>query len=259
MWDVFTLHSQCLVVFPLGFSSTLRRVRNCSNWNHLIRPDWPGPWPDLVLGDVKWMTLLYNRMCARQSWPLVSNYCSITVAQWVKSYDSNAPLSAFVLIRNKPVSTCRLFVLFIVPFRHNTTWSLCTDFVQNWIRSIVEKICFCFTYCTLKEVQVNLAFSEGFNNIGLWENIFFEWNLQETFGKLLCIIAFTGLKQLLFVFLLSWRIHCLTPIDRFCDLPFFWTMRSLSLWAHRLSNCHILCRVTFNLPIHLFPLLQIRA
>ena len=32
----FTLHSQCLVVFPLGFSSTLRRARNCSNWNRLI-------------------------------------------------------------------------------------------------------------------------------------------------------------------------------------------------------------------------------
>ena len=33
----FTLHSQCLVVFPLGFSSTLRRAGNCSNWNRLIR------------------------------------------------------------------------------------------------------------------------------------------------------------------------------------------------------------------------------
>ena len=34
----FTLHSQCLVVFPFGFSSTLRRAQNCSNWNCLIRP-----------------------------------------------------------------------------------------------------------------------------------------------------------------------------------------------------------------------------
>ena len=34
----FTLHSQCLVVFPLGFFSTLRRAQNCSYWNHLIRP-----------------------------------------------------------------------------------------------------------------------------------------------------------------------------------------------------------------------------
>ena len=33
----FTLLSQCLVVFPLGFSSTLRRARNCSDWNCLIR------------------------------------------------------------------------------------------------------------------------------------------------------------------------------------------------------------------------------
>ena len=33
----FTLYSQCLVVFPWGFSSTLRRAQNCSNWNHLIR------------------------------------------------------------------------------------------------------------------------------------------------------------------------------------------------------------------------------
>ena len=32
----FTLHSQCLVVFPL-FSSTLRNARNCSDWNRLIR------------------------------------------------------------------------------------------------------------------------------------------------------------------------------------------------------------------------------
>ena len=34
----FTLHSQCLVVFSLEFSSTLRRAQNCSTWNHLIRP-----------------------------------------------------------------------------------------------------------------------------------------------------------------------------------------------------------------------------
>ena len=34
----FTLHRQCLVVFPSGFSSTLRRARNCSVWNCLIRP-----------------------------------------------------------------------------------------------------------------------------------------------------------------------------------------------------------------------------
>ena len=33
----FTLYSQCLVVFPLGFSLTLRRAQNCSNWNRLIR------------------------------------------------------------------------------------------------------------------------------------------------------------------------------------------------------------------------------
>ena len=33
----FTLHSQCLLVFPSGFSSTLRRVQNCSVWNYLIR------------------------------------------------------------------------------------------------------------------------------------------------------------------------------------------------------------------------------
>ena len=34
----FTLHSQCLVLFPLGFSSTIRSARNSSNWNCLIRP-----------------------------------------------------------------------------------------------------------------------------------------------------------------------------------------------------------------------------
>ena len=34
----YTLRSQYLVVFPLGFSYTLRRARNCSNWNHIIRP-----------------------------------------------------------------------------------------------------------------------------------------------------------------------------------------------------------------------------
>ena len=34
----FTLHSQCLVVFPLGFSSPLRRAQNCSDWNHLMGP-----------------------------------------------------------------------------------------------------------------------------------------------------------------------------------------------------------------------------
>ena len=34
----FTLHNQCLVVFSLEFSSTLRRAQNCSTWNHLIRP-----------------------------------------------------------------------------------------------------------------------------------------------------------------------------------------------------------------------------
>ena len=36
----FTLHSQCLVVFPSGFSSTLKRAWNYSdsNWNCLIRP-----------------------------------------------------------------------------------------------------------------------------------------------------------------------------------------------------------------------------
>ena len=38
MWVSFTLHSQCLVVFPSGFSSTLRRALNCSVWNRLIRP-----------------------------------------------------------------------------------------------------------------------------------------------------------------------------------------------------------------------------
>ena len=42
LWDAcgmsFTLHSQCLVVFPLGFSSTLRRALNCSIWNCLTRP-----------------------------------------------------------------------------------------------------------------------------------------------------------------------------------------------------------------------------
>ena len=34
----FTFHSQCLVVFPSGFSSTLRRARNCSDWKCLVRP-----------------------------------------------------------------------------------------------------------------------------------------------------------------------------------------------------------------------------
>ena len=34
----FTLHSQCLVENPSGFSSTLRRAQNCSIWNLLIRP-----------------------------------------------------------------------------------------------------------------------------------------------------------------------------------------------------------------------------
>ena len=34
----FTIQSQCLVVFPSGFSSTLRRAWNCSNWNRLTRP-----------------------------------------------------------------------------------------------------------------------------------------------------------------------------------------------------------------------------
>ena len=38
MLDVFCLHSQCFVVFPLGFSSTFRRAWNCSYWNCLIRP-----------------------------------------------------------------------------------------------------------------------------------------------------------------------------------------------------------------------------
>ena len=34
----FTIHSQCLVVFPSGFSSSLRRARNCSDRNCLIMP-----------------------------------------------------------------------------------------------------------------------------------------------------------------------------------------------------------------------------
>ena len=48
-----TLHSQCLVVFPMGFSSTVRRVQNCSDsvWDCVIRPKMA--WPDVVLGDIK--------------------------------------------------------------------------------------------------------------------------------------------------------------------------------------------------------------
>ena len=38
IWGVFHPHSQCLVVFPSGFSSTLRKAQNCSVWNRLIRP-----------------------------------------------------------------------------------------------------------------------------------------------------------------------------------------------------------------------------
>ena len=108
--------------------------------------------------------------------------------------------------------------------------------------------------------SVNFAFFEGFNNGGLWQNIFFQWNLQEILGKLLCIIAYTGIKQLLFVFFIKLRKTLSNTYRSFLWSPFSLNNEvSLSLWAHRLSNCHILCRVTFNLPIHLFPLLQIRA
>ena len=49
----FTLHSQCMVVFPLGFSSTIRRARNCSDSDSdcLIKPRLA--WPDVALGDIQ--------------------------------------------------------------------------------------------------------------------------------------------------------------------------------------------------------------
>ena len=44
--------------FPLRFSSTLRRARNCSNWNSLIKSRLACP--ELVLGDVKSMALPFH-------------------------------------------------------------------------------------------------------------------------------------------------------------------------------------------------------
>ena len=49
----FTLHNQCLMVFSWGFSSTVRRARNCSNsdWDYLKSPRLA--WLDVALKDIK--------------------------------------------------------------------------------------------------------------------------------------------------------------------------------------------------------------